>query len=89
MAQDGVAEIIDPITFEVIKHRLWQINDEPILIGELLIEFLDESGFVLDHDIQYNFWIPAKDTYNARGNSLIETLNAGSVASINASLRPG
>ena len=23
-----MSETIDPITFEVLKHRLWQINDE-------------------------------------------------------------
>ena len=28
MAEDGMADALDPITFEVIKHRLWQINDE-------------------------------------------------------------
>ncbi len=26
--RDTVADAFDPITFEVIKHRLWQINDE-------------------------------------------------------------
>ena len=28
MSEDPALPEVDPITFEVIKHRLWQINDE-------------------------------------------------------------
>ena len=43
---------LDPITFEVIKHRLWQINDEQAIANEVLLE-ATEIGmpYIINHPI--------------------------------------
>jgi N-methylhydantoinase B len=49
------AEHIDPVTFEVIRHKLWSINEE----GSATM--IHVSGSPVVHATDYNFGIYAAD----------------------------
>ena len=77
----------DPGETVSFKMNLTNNGSEPVLVEELLVEFLDDTGLALETDYQYSIVVPTQGTYNARGNSLIDPVLADCVDTINVRVR--